>query len=172
MKNIEIEKKYLVKISDVPFNLNGYKCLKIAQGFISLKPALRIRKVNDKYFFAIKSKPPKSMNDKNDLVRTEYEFPIDKQTFNHLEKLCIGRFIIKDRYIIPYKNGNKKYNIELDIFKNDYKGLVYAEVEFNSVKDASTFKPPSWFYKDVTGIEKYKNTSLSICKNIKSLLKY
>ena len=168
MKNVEIERKFLVKKSDIKLDLSKYKCSKIVQGFIYIKPAIRIRKADDKYYFTIKTKPPKSVKCKDDLARTEYEVEIPKKCYNYLLKFCTGRLIKKTRYYIPYK----RYTIELDIFEGDLKGLIYAEIEFKSVKDATNFAPPKWFFKDVTGIEKYKNTQLSICKIIKNVLRY
>lgn len=167
MENLEIERKFLVKKEDVINNYKEFKCEKIEQGFIYLKPAIRVRKSNDKYFLTIKNKVDKKVCDINDLARTEYEIEIKKKAYNDLVKLCKGRIIKKDRYHIPYN----KHIIELDIFKGELAGLIYAEVEFKNINEAKKFKAPNWFYKDVTGIEKYKNTYLSICKNIKKLLK-
>lgn len=157
MKNLEIEKKYLVKLSNLPKNLRKYKNVCIEQGFICFKPCIRVRKAGNKYYLTIKGKPPKSYLKYNDLVRTEFEIEIDKKVYNELLKKCDGIILKKRRYYIPYK----KYIIELDIFENEYKGLVYAEVEFKSINEANKFVAPDWFYKDVTSIEKYKNTSLS-----------
>ena len=61
------------------------------------------------------------------------------------------------RYYIPYG----KYTIELDVFEKDLKGLCYAEVEFDSLKELKTFKAPDWFKKDVSNIKKYSNESLA-----------
>ena len=170
MKNIEIERKFLVKKQDLPKDYKKYNSYKIVQSFIYIKPAIRLRKVNNKYILTIKEKLISI--EKSDLARKEHEFFIPKALYDALHKLIIGREIVKRRYNIPYKFGDKKYTIELDIFEKELKGLIYAEVEFDSIKDANRFIPPSWFYRDVTSIEKYKNTSLSICKDIKSMIKY
>ena len=172
MKNIEIERKYLVKKKQIPFNYKKYKCIKIAQAFIYLKPAIRIRKSNKDYFLTVKNKIKLNANIQNDLARFEYEIPISRKAYNELSKKINGRIIYKSRYIIPYKIDKKKYNIELDVFEKDFKGLIYAEVEFRNLNDAIKFRPPDWFYKDVTGIEKYKNTTLSKCKNVKNYSQY
>lgn len=168
MKNVEIERKFLVRKKDLSFTLSKYKHSEISQGFIYIKPAIRIRKIGDKYTLTIKTKPPREIKAKNDLARTEYEIEIPKKCYNYLLKFCKGRVIKKTRYYIPYR----QYVIELDIFKGDLNGLIYAEIEFESVKKAEKFKPLPWFYREVTGIEKYKNTQLSICKNIKNVLRY
>lgn len=172
MKNIEIEKKYLIRKKDIGFSLNRFKYSKIVQGFIYLKPAIRIRKVDDKYYLTIKSKAPKELSGFDDLVRTEYDIEISKKAYLDLLKLCKGRIIYKTRYYIPYKFNKKLYTIELDVFEKALKGLIYAEIEFKTVKDAQKIRVPEWFYKDITNIEKYKNTQLSICKNVENVLKY
>lgn len=172
MKNVEIEKKYLVRISDVKFDYKKYPSIKIIQGFIYLKPAIRVRKSNDKYYLTVKDKPPKEIDIKNDLARTEFEIEITKKAFNDLLKLCKGRIIYKTRYLIPHIAGGKRYTIEFDVFEKALKGLFYAEIEFKTVKEALKFKDLDWFYRDVTGVEKYKNTQLSICKNLKNIIQY
>lgn len=168
MKNIEIERKFLIKKEFLPKNLKTYKSVEIEQCFIYLKPVIRIRRMDDKYYLTLKSKPPKDLDNKNDLVRSEYEVEITKKAYKDLSKMCSGRIIKKTRFLIPYK----KFTIELDVFKNEYKGLYYAEVEFKNINDAKKFIPPDWFYKDVTGIDKYKNTSLSVCKKPENIVKY
>ena len=168
MKNVEIERKYLIRKSDLDFDYKKYKHVNIAQGFIYIKPAIRIRKSDSNYYITIKTKPPKEISAKNDLVRTELETEIPKSCYNYLLKFCKGRIIKKTRYFIPYKS----HTIELDVFDGELKGLIYAEIEFKSVKSAEKFTPPKWFFREVTGIEKYKNTQLSICKNVKNIVKY
>ena len=172
MHNIEIERKYLVRKKDISFDYKKYPCEKIEQGFIYLKPAIRIRKLNNKYYLTVKSAAPKELKASGDLARSEYEIEINVKTYKDLAKLCKGRVIYKERYLIPYKYGKNSYTIEFDVFGKALKGLFYAEIEFKTIKDAEKFVPPDWFYKDVTGIEKYKNTQLSICKNPKNVIKY
>lgn len=166
MKNIEIEKKYLIRACDLPANYKKYKSHKISQGFLSIAPCIRVRKQDNNYYFTLKTIPPKEYNKYDDLVRTEVEIEIPKKVYNDLISKCNGNIIVKRRYMIPYR----RHTIELDIFENELKGLVYAEVEFKSVKDANNFVPPVWFHKDVTNIDKYKNTMLSVCKNLRSIL--
>ena len=168
LEQYEIERKFLVKRVDLPKNLKSYKSKKLVQGFLSIVPCLRVRKSGADYYFTIKTKPNKKFDAISDLVRNEYEVPIPKKTFDALIKKCVGKVIYKTRYYIPYGT----HTIELDIFEKDFKGLIYAECEFESVLEAKKFIVPSWFYKDVTGINKYKNTELSVCKNIKNILKY
>lgn len=55
----------------------------------------------------------------------------------------------------------KQYTIELDIFHGALDGLIYAEVEFPSVEEATAFRPPSWFLREVTEDGAYTNAALS-----------
>ena len=166
IENIEIEKKYLISPKDLPKDLKKYPHHNITQGFICMNPVIRVRQYADKYFLTIKYS-----YDKSDLIRFEKEMSIDKKTYTKLLKKCEGIILKKTRYLIPYKFNNKKYTIELDVFKNEYKGLIYAEVEFENVKEAEKFVSPKWFTKDVTGIKMYNNAMLTDVKNSKKIIK-
>ena len=69
-----------------------------------------------------------------------------------------GLVISKTRYLIPEKNG---LTIELDVFHEDYEGLLLAEVEFPSEEAANSYTPPAWFGRDVTFSSDYHNSTLS-----------
>lgn len=45
---MEIERKFL--ISELPDNLNNYKCREIEQGYLCTNPVIRVRKDNDNYY--------------------------------------------------------------------------------------------------------------------------
>ena len=62
---------------------------------------------------------------------------------------------------------NKKYTIELDVFKDEYDGLIVAEVEFKNIDEAKKFIKPNWFLNEITYDKKYTNASLS-----KGLIKF
>ena len=64
----------------------------------------------------------------------------------------------KKRYLIPYD----KYTIELDVFENEYQGLIIAEVEFKSMEEADAFAPPEWFGEDVSKDKNYTNAHLAL----------
>ena len=166
VENIEIEKKYLISPKDLPKDLKKYPHHIITQGFICMNPVIRVRQYADKYFLTIKYS-----YDESDLTRFEKEMSIDKKTYTKLLEKCEGIILKKTRYLIPYEFNNKKYTIELDVFKNEYKGLYYAEVEFENEKEAKKFVAPRWFTKDVTGVKKYNNVMLSDVKNSKKIIK-
>ena len=145
---MEIERKYLIE--NIPFDLENYPKLKIAQGYLSTNPVVRIRRSNDKYILTYKGKGL--------MVREEYNLPLTQEAFEHMIPKCDGRFIEKTRYLIPY---NEKLTIELDVFHNDLSPLTLAEVEFDSEEEANNFTPPEWFGEDVTFSPKYHNSNLS-----------
>ena len=92
------------------------------------------------------------------MLRTEYNLPLDRDSYEHLREKKDGILISKRRYLIPIENGLK---IELDVFDAPYEGLMVAEVEFESLEDAKAYDPPKWFGKDVTEDPKYKNAVMA-----------
>ena len=143
----EIERKFLVK--EMPdLNSYTYKCLE--QGYLSVNPVVRVRKEDDTYYLTYKGK--------GFLEREEYNLPLNKESYEHLIAKADGKIIKKKRYLIPYE----KYTIELDIFEGELAPLVIAEVEFETVEEANSFTPPSWFGEDVTGNKNYTNASLAL----------
>lgn len=144
---MEIERKFLLKT--IPENLEKYDVKNISQSYISTHPTIRIRNQDNKYILTIKSSGV--------LSRQEYEMELTKNEYENLHKKVETLDLIKKRYIIPLKMGLKA---ELDIYENELKGLYTVEVEFPNLDEALNFTPPSWFGKDVTTDNRYKNSSL------------
>ena len=144
---MEIERKFL--INELPKDLELYPCHSLEQGYLSTNPVVRIRKNDDKYELTYKGD--------GCMVREEYNLPLTEEAYLHLREKIDGRLITKKRYLIPYKS----YTIELDIFANDLKPLVLAEVEFASEEEAKAFVGPDWFAEDVTFSKLYHNSYLS-----------
>ena len=147
---MEIERKFLVDLSDLPFDPKDYPARKIEQAYLCTAPVVRIRRDNDDFFLTYKSKGM--------MVREEYNLPLTKEAYLHLCTKTDGVFIEKTRYIIPEKNGSK---IELDIFHGAHEGLILAEVEFPNEEAALAYEPPKWFSQDVTFSSEYHNSYLS-----------
>lgn len=143
----EIERKFLVK--EMP-DLNSYTYKYLEQGYLSVNPVVRVRKEDDTYYLTYKGK--------GFLEREEYNLTLNKESYEHLIAKADGKLIKKKRYLIPYD----KNTIELDIFEGELAGLVIAEVEFETVEEANSFNPPSWFGEDVTGNKNYTNASLAL----------
>lgn len=155
---MEIEKKYLVK--EIP-SLEGITPKIIRQGYLNTKsePVLRIRNIDNDYFLTYKFTKKEDKN-KDVNVCTEYELPITKKAFNHLQTKIDGIMIEKQRYNINIG----KYTAELDVFTGKLEGLIIVETEFPSLEEANNFIKPDWFGDDVTNDKKYRNSYLATNK--------
>jgi len=163
MKNIEIERKFLV-------NNDSYKQLAnnhftITQGYISKDPdrtvRVRIKTSPDgagKAFLTIKSKP-------NELgfSRFEWEKEIDVNDAQMLINLCLPGVIEKTRWLIPATSTNNHITSspliwEVDEFHGRLEGLVIAELELEN--EQQTFDKPSFVSEEVTGNPQYYNANM------------
>lgn len=144
---MEIERKFTIRT--LPENLEQYPSKYLTQAYLCTNPVVRIRKEEDAYFLTYKGSGM--------LAREEYNLPLNAESFEHLLPKCDGNVISKKRYRIPYEC----YTIELDIFDPPFSGLVIAEVEFETKKEAEDFTPPAWFLKDVTFDSNYHNSNLA-----------
>lgn len=159
--NLEIEKKYTIK--KFPCELEHYPCLIMEQAYLNTAPVVRVRKSNEKYTLTYKGSGMMS--------RTEYNLPLDEESYRHLLKKADGNIISKKRYLIPLENpvfsdgfcleDGIALKIELDVFEPPFAPLVIAEVEFPSKTAADNFIPPEWFDTDVTLNPKYHNSNMS-----------
>lgn len=154
MENFEIERKWLIR--DIPVSLLDKKCLHIEQAYLSFSPTVRVRKEDETYYLTYKGS--RDMEGNSDLKHTEYNLPLDRESYYHLREKRDGSLIVKKRYLIPIENG---LTIELDLFLAPYAGLRLAEVEFDSEEVAMSYVPPEWFGEDVTGVAKYKNACMA-----------
>ncbi len=147
---MEIERKFLIEIENLPADFDSYPYHDIEQGYLSTQPVVRVRKQDNEYFLTYKSKGL--------MVREEYNLPLTEESYLHLRRKIDGQLIKKTRYCIPY---NDKLTIELDIFFGYLAPLVLAEVEFESEEEANAFCPPEWFGEEVTHSAEYHNSTLS-----------
>ena len=132
---MEIERKYLIEKEQLPENLSDYPFHRIEQGYLCTSPVVRIRRQDN-----------------------EYNLPLTQEAYEHLKPKADGLVISKTRYLIPEKDG---LTIELDVFHDDYEGLLLAEVEFPSEDAANAYTAPAWFGRDVTFSSDYHNSTLS-----------
>ncbi len=86
---MEIERKFLVDLSDLPFDPKDYPARKIEQAYLCTAPVVRIRRDNDDFFLTYKSKGM--------MVREEYNLPLTKESYYHLLLKADGRIITKTR---------------------------------------------------------------------------
>ena len=106
-----------------------------------------------RYILTYKSHDNIEANEFNDIcMSNEVELPLTKDSYEHMKSKADGMVISKKRYNIPlaiYSPEYGKLKAELDVFYGEFEGLVFVEVEFESVLQAQEFIPPDWFGKDV-----------------------
>lgn len=180
---VEIERKFTVK--SLPENLSDFPCRIIEQGYLNVVPAIRVRREDDHYYMTYKSRKgfgsdnnSANVPDGNgEIGKTEYNLPLDKESYEHLVAKADGKVIKKKRYLLPinddaftsaFLSANteaadimKKLVIELDVFEGAFEGTIIAEVEFPDEDTAAEYHPASWFLEDVTGDYRYSNAHMS-----------
>lgn len=152
---IEIERKFLLK-NDSWKNSKNHENLILSsdeykQGYMltDSNKTIRVRIAGDKGFITIKGKTIGSS-------RSEYEYEIPINEANEmLEIFCERPFIEKVRYLV----SNDQNIWEIDVFKGDNSGLIIAELELES--EDQKISLPEWIGEEVTGIQKYYNSSLT-----------
>ena len=135
----EIERKYLIK--QIP-NLKSIKPIRYERYYINdnINNQIRVQKKDERFELETKSK----------ISNAEYKKEkqeITEQQFLQLIKDC-KKVIIRDSYLI-----DEKPNITIKIYQGTYKGLIRAEVEFDSEYEYNNFEIPEWFGKDITNTE-------------------
>ncbi|MCF0210944.1 MAG: CYTH domain-containing protein [Bacteroidales bacterium] len=151
MKNIEIERKYLVCGEE--FKLSARQKCYIKQGYLvkDEENTIRIRIKDEKAFITFKGK---STDD--GLCRFELEEEIRLQSAELLLRRCKGVIIEKVRWIVPFND----LIIEVDEFLGENTGLILAEIELDSTEQTIP-QLPNWIEKEVTGDKRYYNSFLS-----------
>ncbi|WP_035771389.1 CYTH domain-containing protein [Butyrivibrio sp. FCS006] len=175
---VEIERKYTVK--ELPKDLDKYPFHVIEQGYLNVKPAIRVRREDDTYYMTYKNRDMYAQQDSSPqqeapIGATEYNLPLDKDSYEHMLTKADGNVIRKKRYLIPLNTDaftetdaqdlqidKSALKIELDVFDAPYDGTIIAEVEFPSEEAASAYKPADWFDQDVTGDKRYSNAQMSL----------
>jgi CYTH domain-containing protein len=151
MATYEIERKFLVL--EVPVNIESYPFEEISQGYLSVSDdgiEVRLRKMGQAYFLTVKSG--------KGIKRQEIETELNKEQFDILWPKTEGKRVEKRRVNISTEN----VIIELDIYHGNLESLKTAEVEFKAQEEADAFKPLSWFGKEITLDERYKNKNLAL----------
>ncbi len=170
---LEIERKFTVKV--LPDGLATYPVKIIEQGYLSVIPAIRVRREDDHYYMTYKSRKDFGIeggtSDSNEIGKLEYNLPLDKESYEHLIKKADGNVIRKRRFIIPINDDafddpelGKDLFIELDVFGKPFEGRLLAEVEFPDEETAAKYKPAEWFDEDVTSDVNYSNAHMSMEK--------
>jgi len=143
---IEIERKFLVdkrKLHALTFTSEA----KIAQGYLSFSPTVRVRLKDNRGFLTVKSSTV-------GISRQEFEYEIPAEDAEQLLKLC-GRFVLK-KYRRKLEYGGHVW--EVDFFAGRHAGLVLAEVELNAPDEPVDL--PDWVSREVSGDARYFNSNL------------
>lgn len=143
---MEIERKFAPE--SLP-DLSAYPSKSFEQGYLSVAPVVRVRREDDAYFITYKGAGL--------MAREEYNLPLTKEAYEHLREKCDGNILTKTRYFIPLDDT---HTVELDVFEGAMKGLVMAEVEFETKEAALSFVPPQWLGEDVTSDPRYHNSNM------------
>ena len=150
----EIEKKWLIRQEDIPYDLSKADKYEIIQTYINFSPEIRLRNLNNsEYVLTIKCDTALK-----GLVREEHEWLITKEEYENLITKKEGNTIYKTRYRLKDENN---VEMEIDIFSGDLKGLAYLEIEFSNTESANGYLTPNWVIKDVTTDLNYKNGYLA-----------
>ena len=154
----EIERKWLIDESDIPYDLSRARRYYIEQTYISFSPEIRIRRINygERYTLTVKTN-----TSQDGLTRDEFEISISADEYQELlSKKEPGTITVyKTRY--QFYDDELGEVLAIDIFRNELIGLAYLEIEFANVEEAVNFNQPDWVIRDVTDRREYKNGSLA-----------
>lgn len=139
---MEIERKFLIDTID--FDLPLLAEAVVHQGYLSTDPVVRIRSTER----GGKTTYELCFKGEGTLVREEIQFEINEEKFTALKGLLKAPMIRKDFRVYELPGGFKLECSHVD--KGEPDGFMYAEVEFESVEQATNFKPPAFLGKDVT----------------------
>lgn len=143
----EIEKKFLLANEDWRGLGTGKP---YCQGYLTEEKGrtVRVRTIDDRGVLTIKG-PSKGAS------RHEYEYQIPvEEAREMLDNLCHQPLIEKTRYKVEYAG----FTWEIDEFKGDNEGLLFAEIELE--EEGQEFEKPPWIGKEVTGDSRYYNANL------------
>ena len=150
----EIERKWLIDVKDIPYDLSKAEKYEIVQTYINFSPEIRVRNINNNEYI-LTTKCDTSIKG---LTREEHEYIITQDEYEKLLSKGEGNTIYKTRYRLINEDN---IEIEIDIFSGDLEGLAYLEIEFLDLESAEKFPNPDWIKKDVTKDLSYKNGYLA-----------
>lgn len=134
----EIERKWIVSMENLP-SLEGLQPIFYERHFIFVGNGVevRIQKMGDKFEFERKV-------DVSELERTGERFEITQSEYDEFKKLS-KKSLIRKSYLIQ-----DLQKISIKVYEGVFKGLIRAEIEFDSAEEAIVFQPPEWFGKEIT----------------------
>ena len=148
---VEIERKFLVR--SLPEHLDESRADQIRQGYLAIGPGgdeVRLRDRGSTHFLTVKSGTGRT--------RTETEIELAADQAESLWPAVGERQLVKRRYLLDWQGSR----VELDVYSGAHSGLIVAEVEFTSEREADDFSPPPWFGREVTDDPRYRNQTLAV----------
>ncbi|MBU4275020.1 hypothetical protein KKE19_04390 [Patescibacteria group bacterium] len=144
---IELERTFLVK--SLPNAIKNCDLAEIIDIYIPKTvdhPILRIRKVGS--VCQITKKAPTKGKDSSE--QYEKTIPLSEEEYKELSTLE-GKRLRKIRYYCPWEDKSvKNKTVEIDVYLDDFKGLVTADFEFDSVVNKDNFLMPDFCLVEVT----------------------
>jgi len=146
---LEIERKFLVFPEQLPALQKGQH---IVQGYLSEKPSIRFRFIEDSIVITVKE-------DREDGSRFEFETLNTKSTAEErstFKQLSLVPPIEKIRYRIPFAG----LTWEIDVYQGENSGLITVDVEFPEIGYALHF--PKWVNteREITRDSSFSNFNL------------
>ncbi len=139
---IELEKTYLLKY--FPEDIKEKPSIEIFDIYIpksDYHPHLRIRKRGEIY--EITKKEPLSSSDSSE--QSEHTIKLSSEEFSALKNVD-GKKLHKIRYIYPCGNNTA----EIDVYQDDFKGLVFVDFEFKTRAKKDAFVIPDFCLAETT----------------------
>jgi len=149
-RHLEIERKFLVRRLPPGWRLRA--SAQIVQGYFpvaSKELEIRLRRKGAQHFMTVKGGRGRR--------RLEEEIPIPEARFRSLWPLTHPARIAKRRYRIPCDGRI----IEMDVYQGPHRGLITADIEFDSVGQSRSFRRPEWLGREITGHRQYANQALA-----------
>ena len=142
MLPMEIERKFTINY--LPDNIKSITQITQKHIFKDMVCSIRVRRSINMYtgekIFTHTIKARTENLEKYSIC--ELERNITEEEYNKSRPFRGSRTIQKYRCVVPIQDGLK---VEIDVFEGWLKGLIIAEVEFKSSKQAEEFKMPNWF---------------------------
>ncbi len=145
---MEIERKFLVD-SDTWENYPKPHPELIMQGYLVNSPEItvRLRTKGDSGYLTIKGAT-------KGISREEFEYKIPANDVGEMIKLFQSQVLTKRRYSMVYENKTW----EIDVFEENLRGLILAEIELTSEDEKFTLPP---FIKEEVSLNpQYYNSNL------------
>ena len=139
---MEIERKWL--IGRFPAGLPLLRVASVRQGYISVRPAVRIResvsRTGSRWELCFKGK--------GTLAREEVETDISRELFDRLTAFT-GTDLVTKEYRVYALPGGEELEVSL-VDAGQPTAFFYAEVEFPTVEAARAFVPPDFLGEEKT----------------------